>query len=247
MAEIILFGGTSEGRVIAEALHKKGADFLVCAATGYGEALLPDNIRVSAKRLSLPDIEQLFTKECPRVVIDATHPYAAKISGHIRAACGDTRYIRVKREASQPGELDGCFTFNSIPPLIEWLKTQDGIIFSTLGAKEAGSFAGFKERMWLRILPDAGSLAACLNAGFSPKQIICMQGAFNRGLNTAMFRHAGANILLTKESGTEGGFAEKIKAANECGMTTAVLLRPYEEKGILLPEVLNRIIEDSML
>jgi len=246
LAEIILFGGTSEGRLIAEALNEKGLDALLCVASDYGEMLLPDNMRVNAGKLSLADIKQLFGKERPRTVIDATHPYAAEISENIRLACDapkHIRYIRVEREAIQ---TDGCIPFTDIAALTLWLETQDGIIFSALGAKEASALSDFKERVWLRILPDINSLNICLDAGFRPKHIICMQGPFDRELNAAMFRHANARILLTKESGEAGGFAEKAAAAKDCGMEIAVLSRPHSEQGVTLPAIL-KLLRDGRL
>jgi len=243
LAEIILFGGTSEGRQIAESLYNNGIDALVCIATDYGKTLLPKGLRTNAGRLSLAEIKRLFAEEHPRTIIDATHPYAAQISENISAASGDARYIRVKREHSK---TDGCVKFSDIHELVKWLNKRDGVIFSTLGAKEAPTFANFKERTWLRILPDLNSLKTCLDAGFQPKHVICMQGTFSRELNTAMFKASGANILLTKESGAAGGFAEKIEAARDCGMTIAVLARPQDENGLTLSETI-KLIEDREL
>ena len=40
MTDIVLFGGTTEGRIIAELLQKKGVSTVVCVATEYGESLL---------------------------------------------------------------------------------------------------------------------------------------------------------------------------------------------------------------
>ena len=34
--KILLFGGTTEGRVLSEALAKRGDDVTVCVATDYG-------------------------------------------------------------------------------------------------------------------------------------------------------------------------------------------------------------------
>ena len=44
-------------------------------------------LHVSAGRLKTEDMEELFRKEKPEIVLDATHPYAAEVTKNIRTAC----------------------------------------------------------------------------------------------------------------------------------------------------------------
>lgn len=250
MTEIVLFGGTKEGRELGQLLGSKGIETLICVATEYGEALLDpgDTLRVRPGRLDQAAMVKLLAAEKPRLVIDATHAYAAEVSENIRAACEKTGVKRLclLRESLAS---DGCVTFLRLEALIGWLNQRSGTIFSTLGAKEAAALTaieGYKERVWLRILPDAAGISACLAAGFPARRIICMQGPFSQELNTAMFREAGADILLTKESGAAGGYPEKLAAARECGMTAAVLARPRQETGLTLA-ALVKLIEEGAL
>ncbi len=208
MTEIILFGGTTEGRVLCELLGKKRIETLLCVATQYGEGLLEPSgrPRIHTGRLDQAAMENLLNAEKPRLVIDATHPYAAAVSDNIYAACekAGVKRLRLLRE-SLAG--NGCATFSCMEELIAWLNEGCGIIFSTLGTKEAAALTAvkdFQERVWLRILPDAAGLSACLGAGFPARRIICMQGPFSKELNAAMFCETRADILLTKESGAAG-------------------------------------------
>lgn len=250
MTEIIVFGGTTEGRVLGELLGKKRIQTLLCVATPYGESLLApyDTLRVRTGRLDKPAMEALFQTEKPRLVIDATHPYAAIVGDNISAACEKSGVLclRVLRE-NQAGE--GCVTFSGLGELIAWVNERPGIIFSALGAKEAAALTAikdFQERVWLRILPDPLGLSACLSAGFPARHIICMQGPFTKELNAAMFVHTKADILLTKESGKAGGYCEKLEAARACHMTTAVLTRPRRETGLTLAELVKRLEEGAL-
>jgi precorrin-6x reductase len=61
-----------------------------------------------------------------------------------------------------------------------------------------------------------------------------------------MFHMADAGILLTKASGKTGGFAEKMTAAQKCGMRVAVLSRPSEKGGLTLGEMKQKI-EDKAI
>ncbi len=250
MADVLLFGGTAEGRELAEALRERGVPALVSVATEYGESLLEPGggLRVRRGALDEGGMAALMAQEAPRAVIDATHPYAEEVSRNLRAACGSAgiKYLRVVRERAA-GE--GFTPFGSLEELIPWLDGRPGVIFSTLGAKEAAALAavpGAFDRVWLRVLPRLESLAACLDAGFPAKHIICMQGPFSEELNAAMFKAAGADILVTKETGAAGGFPEKLAAAKRCGMSTAVIVRPKDEHGVTV-SVLKKLIEEGGL
>ncbi|MBR3038905.1 MAG: precorrin-6Y C5,15-methyltransferase (decarboxylating) subunit CbiT, partial [Clostridia bacterium] len=74
--------------------------------------------------------------------------------------------------------------------------------------------------------------------GFSGKHLICMQGPFSEELNEATIRAIDAKILVTKDTGASGGFAEKIRAAKNCGATPVVIRRPDEETGVSAAECL---------
>ncbi len=249
MAEVILFGGTTEGRELSELLKSENIDTLACVATEYGGTLCPAGGSLSVKcgRLDADDIAVLINEHRPKYVIDATHPYAFGASENISIACSKTnsKYIRVLRETCS---RDGCVEFDSIEGLIDWLKNTPGTIFSTLGVKEASLLANipaFEKRVWLRILPSVDGLSSCFDLGFPPKHVICMQGPFSVDINKSMLSFAKADILVTKESGQTGGFPEKLSAAKALGITVAVVLRK-SESGIPLSKI-KKLIEDKKL
>jgi precorrin-6x reductase len=119
-------------------------------------------------------------------------------------------------------------------------------VFSTLGASAAEALTrvdGFAERVWLRVLPVAESITSCAALGYPAAHIIGMRGPFSRELNAAMFRHAGAAILVTKESGQAGGAAAKLGAARDCALAVAILDRPAEAPGVTLADARRLIAE----
>ena len=85
----------------------------------------------------------------------------------------------------------------------------------------------------MRVLPLPGAITKCIDAGFSPSHVIGMQGPFTRELNEAMLRQVGAQWLVTKDSGTVGGTAEKIASAHDVGARCIVVTRPAEGDGAL--------------
>ena len=74
-----------------------------------------------------------------------------------------------------------------------------------------------------------------------------MQGPFSREMNCAMIRQVNASWMVTKESGTAGGFMEKYLAAKETGCGLVIVGRPKKEEGVSLEECLEYLSDDEML
>ena len=90
MKHIVIFGGTTEGRELAEALAGKPLSLTVCVATEYGreeQGELP-GVEVHSGRLDAAAMTVLLkgTDLC----VDATHPYAKEVSKNIRSACASS-------------------------------------------------------------------------------------------------------------------------------------------------------------
>ncbi|MDR3115517.1 MAG: precorrin-6A reductase [Treponema sp.] len=242
MHKLIIFGGTTEGRTIGQWCTDHNLDFLYCTATALGTEQLDVN-RVRVGRLNFEEMRGFLREEAPELVIDATHPYADKVSTHIAAACSAEGIYRlgVLREAS---DTSGCEIFSNEASLMVWLNSTRGVIFSATGVKEAALFTGlsdFKERVWFRLLPTLEGLKTCLEIGYPREHLMLMWGPFSEELNRAMFAAAGASILVTKDSGHEGGFPQKKKAALARGMQIALLQRPLQETGLSCNEILLEI------
>jgi precorrin-6x reductase len=75
-------------------------------------------------------------------------------------------------------------------------------------------------------LPGDKSVAKCLSAGFESEQIITGVGPFSVEENERLWDSLGVNVVVTKESGREGGFPEKVEAAKRLGIALVVVERP---------------------
>ena len=157
MHKIVLFGGTTEGRILTEFLSENRIPSIVCVATEYGEKVLEydEPVIVRSGKLKPGPMQKLFQDEEVEIVFDATHPYAMNISKNIKKVCKEENieYVRVLREAIEIEDAVKCF---SMDELISYLNETEGIIFSSMGAKEAQSLTDidtFQERIYLRLLP----------------------------------------------------------------------------------------------
>ena len=245
--KILLFGGTGEGRELAEWMLSQGLDATVCVATEYGETLLPDGAQVHVGRLDAGTMESLMAGGYT-LVIDATHPYAVEVTKNIRAAAQATGLpcLRLLRQSDRE---DGCQKAADMAAAADLLEGLPGKVLLTTGSKELDAFArpGLRERCCPRVLPMADSLERCLALGFPPKNIICMQGPFTKEMNLATLRQFHVRTLVTKDTGGYGGFRAKADAAREAGCDLVVVERPQTEEGLTLEEVQRRLLGEERI
>lgn len=252
MYKIIIFAGTVEGRKVAEYLNQNRISARVCVATAYGESLLPEGeyLEISHQRLSQEEMEEIMRTMEEGLVIDATHPYAQVVTENIQAACRNTKteYIRVVRQEIFCGETEDfpVVYVKDTQEAVDYLEHTKGNILVTTGSKELAAYTAlsdYKNRIYARVLSLLSVMESCTRLGVEGKHLICMQGPFSQEMNEAMIRQVQASWLVTKESGTSGGFLEKYLAAKKTGCGLVVIGRPRDEEGISLEEC-ERLLEE---
>lgn len=249
MFKALLFAGTTEGRLIAEHLKNKDLELIVSVATDYGKTLIEEasNIRVSSNRLNEDEIKDLIIKENIDFIIDATHPYAVEVSKNICNACKevDKEYLRVIRKEEEVSS-DRVIFVDSIEEACDFLNTTSGNVLVTTGSKEVEKYTvidNYEERIFARVLSTEGVVNKCNSLGFRGRNLIAMQGPFTNEFNKALLRQIDAKYMVTKSSGKEGGFHEKIQSALETGVKAIVVGRPLKEEGLTLTEILKLLDE----
>lgn len=254
MCKVIVFAGTTEGRQIAEFLDRKQVKSYICVATEYGEEMLPKSqfLEISHERLNQEQMRELFLKKSPLLVLDATHPYAAKVTENIRAACKDAgiSYKRILRENEGSEAICNAIYVDNTEEAAAYLSGTKGNVLVTTGSKEAQKYTvipEYEKRIFLRILSVPDAVKDCAELGFEGRNLICMQGPFSRELNRAMLLQYECKYLVTKMSGNAGGFLEKVQAAEDCGCKLILIGRPLSEEGISVKEAKRLLCRELSL
>ncbi len=246
----MIFAGTTEGRMLSEYLINRGAAHTICVATEYGEIVIKKHplAKVHRGRMGQEEIREFLQKEEFLAVVDATHPYAEQVTRNIKEAMKemDIPYLRLKREGvckdaqRKQKESGRIHFFQNQEDCAKELENVEGNILLTTGSKELFRYCVSRElrhRLYVRVLPSAESLAVCMEQGILGKQIIAMQGPFTVEMNKAIIRQYHISCMVTKESGRNGGYLEKLDAAENTGIQVFVVGRPMEEKGFSLEEI----------
>ncbi|MBQ8039985.1 MAG: precorrin-6A reductase, partial [Lachnospiraceae bacterium] len=226
MKEILIFAGTTEGRKLSESLAASGINHTLCVATEYGEIVLKENsfMTVHRGRMDEEQIREFIQNGKFEAVVDATHPYANIVTNNIKSAMEEMNipYLRLKRELNTSQKEENVTYFETNEACAKELEEIQGNILLTTGSKELKKYCvseDVKNRLFVRVLPGMESLSLCMEQGIKGKQIIAMQGPFTTEMNEAMIRQYGISCLITKQSGTSGGYYEKLEAAKKTGIS----------------------------
>ena len=241
--KIFVFGGTTEGRLLARELTMLGACVTVSVATALGAEELREipSLAVCVGRKSAQEMQKMLAGFA--LCVDATHPYAAEASGNIRAAClaAGMPYRRLLRGASALPP-DSVVVSDALAAA-RWLASTRGNILLATGAKELAAFAGLDAaRLYPRVLPTHEGITACEAVGVPHGNIIALQGPFSQALNEALMRQFDIAYLVTKDGGAPGGFDAKAQAARNVGARLVVIRRPADS-GEAYTVVLNECRE----
>lgn len=251
MSGVLIFSGTTEGRTLAEHLTSLKIEVHVRVATEYGAEVMDDTNGMDVKIGSCGGangIASVISDNGIEIVVDATHPYATRISAHVKEACDTTgvEYIRIIRDKST-GHQD-VIEVGDISEAVDYLKDTKGNILITTGAKDASEYTkipDYQNRITIRVLSTPESVKRCIDLGFKERNVIAAKGPFSEDANFRTLRDVDASFMVTKDSGTSGGFEEKIRAAERAGVNVIVIRRP-EEHGVPYDEAV-RIIEKKMI
>lgn len=251
--KIVIFGGTSEGRELSCRLAEAGAQVTVSVASDYGveEQGTAEGVTVECGPKEEAEIRAMIGDA--DMVIDATHPYAVIVTDNIRRAAeaeGVERLRLLRDESRISGETscpdgddskgrDNLLFAEDARQAAEIAGQMGGRVLLTTGSKDLGIYGSIldPELLYPRVLPLIGSIEACESAGIPHRNIIAVQGPFSEELNKAVIREYGIDVMITKDSGTAGGFPEKISAAKDCQIPVIVIARP-EEEGLSFEEIL---------
>lgn len=245
---VLVFGGTTEGHQLSQRLAESGCHVTCCVATEYGRDVLEpvEGMTVRTGRMSEEEMEAEMRGgyDC---VVDATHPYAAQVSENIRSAAQRAgldyqRLLRPSQLTADGEDEDGILWADDAKAAARLIEATEGNVLLTTGSKDLAAFAaipGYRERLWVRILPNMDSLSTALSLGYPASHIICMQGPFSRRMNVATLESMNGALLVTKDTGKAGGFGEKVAAAREAGARLLVIRRPVKEQGLELEAMLE--------
>ena len=227
---ILLLGGTTESLAVADLLSAQQRPFVVSVISDYGAELAGHHAKNVVKTTFTEEsIRQFCRDQQISLILDATHPFARVISQLAMATAVDLDlpYLRFERQNTYSKDAP-LKMVDSLTAACDYLKELTGKIYLSTGSKTAPEYAQRLgvSRLHVRVLPTTRVMANLTDAGFIASQIDAIQGPFSVALNVDLFKHANAAVVVTKESGRQGGIQEKIAACAQLGIPCVVIRPP---------------------
>jgi len=235
---LLLVGGTGEARDLAAALDgTPGLRVVSSLAGAVSQPRLPvGEVRVGG--FGGPSgLARWLTDNGVSAVVDASHPFAARISASCVAATTATGVplLRLERPAwtAQPG--DDWYPVPDVPAAAALLPSLGRRPLVTTGRRDLPAFYG---------VPDVRVLARCVDppAHAVPPhvEILLDRGPYTVAAETRLMRRRGIDVLVTKNSG--GALTEaKLLAARDLGLPVVMVQRPVVPPDDRPPEVVHDV------
>lgn len=221
----LILGGTAEARELARELAGAGLDFLSSLAGRVTTPRLPvGQVRIGGFG-GVQGLRDFLAAERITHVVDATHPFATRMSANARQACSDAA-VPLMRFA-RPGwasradarEWHWARGLDEARELAEGLGERP---FLTTGRQTLPAFEAWADReVLVRVVEPL--------SGEPPRRwtVIRDRGPYSLEGELALLREHRVDVLLTKDSG--GSYTSaKLDACAQLGIPLVVLRRPDE-------------------
>lgn len=228
---LLILGGTAEGRALAAAVEARlaGRYRTITALAGATRAPAVSAGAVRVGGFGGPEgLARYLRDEAIDCLVDATHPFAVRISAHARAACDAVGVARlVLARPSWPRQAgDDWIEVADMAAAREAVAARGGRVFLTTGVKDLAAFSGLPGCWFLVRLVEPPEVPPPL-AEFD---MIAARGPFAQADEAALMRDRAIGLLVSKASGGEATYA-KIAAARELGLPVVMVRRPPREPG----------------
>lgn len=156
-------------------------------------------------------------------VIDATHPFAARISRNAVAACAQARVplVALTRPAWAPGPGDRWRPVPDIEGAVGALAGASRRVMLAVGRMHLAAFAAQPQHFYLLRLVDPPAEAVPL----PEHHALVSRGPFTEAGDRALMAAHGIDLVVAKNSGGTGARA-KIDAARALGLAVVMIDRP---------------------
>jgi len=225
--KMLILGGTGEAAELVRCLPKNFTPITSWAGRTKAPANLPGEVRIGGFD-GADGLKAYLQENRIDVVVDATHPFAARISENAAKACTETGVPRLYFLRStwekQPG--DEWVFADSLEDAAERVAALGRRPLLTIGRQHLNAFSGLNDVEFLvRVLekPEA-PLPLEVYQTVVGKPPIFLEG------EQALFRRHSIDLLITKESGGEATYA-KIEAARLEKIPVLMIRRPVPPPG----------------
>lgn len=245
---ILLFGGTTEGRVAIEALEEAGSPYYYSTRGDEQEVTLHHGTRLHGA-LDRAGIVDFCRQKEIKLLVDAAHPFATQLHLTVAQAAADLAIPAIRLEriyAERSADICWCRDFEEA--VLEITRANPSKLLALTGVQTIGKLRDIWQKgsieCYFRILDRDSSRQLALRQGF-PLERICYYRTGER--EESVLEQWQPDAIVLKESGASGGFMDKVEAARQAGIRIFAICRPPLPDGYCAtvdgPHGLRRAVE----
>ena len=228
---LLILGGTAEGRALAAAVAARFGSSLTVISALAGRTRAPilpaGEVRIGGFG-GADGLAAYLREERIGLLIDATHPYATRISAQAReaAAQAGTAHLALVRPPWRPVPGDRWIDVATVDEAAAAISHESRRVFLTVGVRALAPFAGRADLWFLVRLVDEPAEPIPL----ARHRLICARGPFAEEDERALLEAHGIDCLVTRASGGDAT-AAKLTAARALGLPVVMVRRPAPPPG----------------
>ena len=221
---VLVLGGTTEGRELANRLSELSQHDVMYSIAGVTHAARLPNCPVRKGGYGgIEGLSNYLTKRKVDVVIDATHPFAAKMPTHAKSACdlNGIAHARLERPQWTPCPGDRWISVSDVGSAARHVSDNSKRCLLTIGSRDLEPFLSVERCQFIVRSIEPPSLPL-------PKSRfdwLQARGPFSLLDEKAVLEHRQVDHLVTKNSGGSATRA-KLDAARQLGVHVVVIERP---------------------
>ncbi len=230
-ARVLILGGTAEGRELAQSITDRfgAAVEIINSLAGRTETpgALSGSVRIGGFD-GVAGLHAYLLEQAIDLLIDATHPFATRISGNAAEAAdlaGIPRLMLI-RPPWPRHPLDRWIEVGSVEDAASVLPRAGRRAFLTVGSGEIDAFSALTDIFFLVRTVDEPKSPLPL-AGY---QMTTGKGPFELAAERQLLAHHRIDVLVSKASGGKATEA-KLIAAREASLPIIMITRPLLPPG----------------
>lgn len=225
---VLILGGTSEASELATELAARTDVTVISSLAGrVSQPRLPAGIVRVGGFGGVAGLISYLRDEKIGVVIDATHPFASKISGNAELACTalSLPLIALERAPWEPNEHDCWYTVPDAQAAASMVNHKHNRVFLSIGRQELGAFSNCNDAWFLVRSIDAPGETLPANS-----KLILKRGPFHLDDELQMLRTESISLIVSKNSGGTATYS-KIEAARTLRIPVVMIDRPMKHSA----------------
>ena len=221
---ILILGGTTEARQLAAKLATRGDLYITLSLAGRTENPVEQPVPVRTGGFGgAQGLADWLVEHKSDLVIDATHPYAARISANAAEAAriSGVPILALRRPGWEPVEGDRWTLVNDGDEAVDVLGGKPRRVFLALGRQEIAAFATAPQHSY--VIRSVDPIEPPLEV--PDATYILARGPFPEVDERALLTEHRIDVIVAKNSGGQATYG-KIAAARELGIEVILFRRP---------------------